>query len=82
MKVLLAVVGWVLAGGGLVVFLLSWIDGLGYRDNALVLGPAATLVVAGAVFVLAGVLVGRTEGPGAQPQQMAPPMPYQQGHPR
>ena len=78
MKVLLAVAGSVLSGGGFLVFMLSWIDGLrAGNENSMLVGPSSTLVVAGAVFVLASVLVGGANRAAAHPQRFAPPMPGQ-----
>ena len=59
MKIVLAVIGWLLTIAGVVMFLLIVVDGVHRRDNALLITPTSTLIVAGAIFVLASVLVSR-----------------------
>lgn len=59
MKILLAVVGWLFAVAGAVSFLLAVSDGVQKSGNAVLVGPSATLIVAGAVFVLASTFAGQ-----------------------
>lgn len=60
MKILLAVVGWLFVVAGAVSFLLAVSDGVGKSGNAVLVGPSATLIVAGAMFVLASTFAGHT----------------------
>lgn len=59
MKIALTVTGWLLTAAGIIMFLIIAIDGVHLRDNAILITPTATLIVAGAIFVLASVLVDR-----------------------
>ncbi|OLF06991.1 hypothetical protein BLA60_29490 [Actinophytocola xinjiangensis] len=84
MKMLLATLGWALTVAGLGLFIAAVVDGVDKTENGPVVGPAATFVLAGAVFVLASLFAGHRPPvpttapmPPRHPGPPGPPFPGQ-----